>query len=258
MLGLSAEAEDIKGSPNAQKLPFLPTCRKQAKWQVFPDRASDKILLRGCALNGPHHQGFRYADSSGKPGTFGIGVHGIHNQSAAGGAGNPHHGQWSTHGGRKRQTRTFFRVHEDGDGFRVGCGDSTDLGDGAGATALSDQREHEKRSGVPGGEVKELPQRQRVRGTGVYRAGGGFLGHAFSGRPDWSGAASCAGRNTYACGGEWSAGGCACASSSNESRTDGGKQRSELDCGETACAGTFEFEACAPCEGQFLRCSASD
>ncbi len=51
---------------------------------------------------------------------------------------------------------------------------------------------------------------------------------------------------------------CACASSSNESRTDGGKQRSERDCGEAACAGSFKFEACAPCEGQFLRCSASD
>ena len=179
-----------------KSFPACPYGRQaEASRNSFLGGASRKILLRGCARNGPHHQGFRHTDSSGKPGTLGIGwtdIHGIPRQSAAGGAGNPYPGEWSAHGGRKRQARTFFRVHEDGDGFRVGGGDSTDVRDGAGATAVPDQRAHEKRSGVPGGEVEELPQRERVRGTGVYRAGGGILGHAFSGRPAWSGAANSA------------------------------------------------------------------
>src|SRR5437764_3630576 len=228
----------------------------------FLGRASRKILLRGCARNGPHHQGFRHTDSSGKPGTLGIGwtvVRGIPRQSAAGGAGNPYPGEWSAHGGRKRQARTFFRVHQDGDGFRVGRGDSTDVRDGAGTTAVPTQRAYKKRSGVPGGEVEELPQRKRVRGTGVYRAGGGILGHAFSRRPDWSGAASRAGGDSYACDGEWSASARACASGGAQNRAAGGKQRAEREreCGETVCSGTFRCEARAVHDKQLLRRSGS-
>ena len=85
------------------------------------------------------------------------------------------------------------------------------------------------------------------------------MGHAFYGRPDWSGAASRAGRDSYACDGEWSAGGCACASG-GQNRTTGGKQRAEREreCGETGRSGTFRCEAGAVHDKQLLRRSGSD
>src|SRR5262249_2487431 len=150
-------------------------------------------------------------------------------QSAAGGAGNPYYYKQCTHHRRQRQTRTVLRVHKDCDGPRVKSSNSVDLRNSAGTTAVSHQRAHKKRNDLPGGEVEELPKRQRVRGIGVYQAGGGILGHALSGRPDCSEAPNRTSGDSYTIIGEWRGG--TRTSSGTENKT-AHKQRTEHQYGE--------------------------
>ena len=161
------DEEDIKGGP--------------ARWERVLRGASRKIPLRERASYASNSQGFGYSGRKGGKCAFRI-HHGLGGRSCgkapAGGAGSPDYGERGAHHRRKRQKGTFLRIHEDRDGPQVGRGHSTEFQHDAGAIAVPHQRTDEKRSGLSGGEVEELPQRQRLRGIGVYRTGDGILGHA--------------------------------------------------------------------------------
>ncbi len=101
-------------------------------------------------------------------------------ESAARGAGNCRDGEWCTNGGRKRQTGTVFGNDADRAGVRERRSDPIEFNRGGGAIAFPDERENEEGSGLPGSEVEDLSQRERLCGIGIYGTGSGILGDAVS------------------------------------------------------------------------------
>src|SRR6266481_541573 len=83
-------------------------------------------------------------------------------KTAAGRGGNSGNRERRARRGRQRQTRAIFRKYPNGAGFFEWRSDSPFVASVPWTTALSNQRNHEKRSRLSGNEIQNLLQCQRV------------------------------------------------------------------------------------------------